>query len=94
MSESVENVDTKSYDDGPGAIENIHNRAHDIFPVPFNGIKLLINKGLSQHFQVSHALNLNSGDSAGYRFGATFVGHNKISEDESYPIMMGEIQPD
>ncbi|BHF58113.1 Mitochondrial import receptor subunit TOM40B [Sparganum proliferum] len=87
-------VDSKPYDDGPGSIENIHNKAHDIFPVPFSGIKLLINKGLSPHFQVNHSLTLSSNESAGYRFGATYAGHNKVSESEAYPVLMGEIQPD
>ncbi|CDS35768.1 mitochondrial import receptor subunit TOM40 homolog [Echinococcus multilocularis] len=85
--------EAKPYDDGPCAIENIHNKAHDIFPIPFTGIKLLINRGLSPHFQVSHSLTLSSGESAGYRFGATYAGHNKISENEAFPVLMGELQP-
>lgn len=99
MDSQSENADlstpilSKPYDDGPCAIENINNKAHGIFPVPFTGIKLLINKGLSPHFQVSHTVALNSGDNAGYRFGATFAGHNKVSETEAYPVIMGEIQP-
>jgi len=86
--------ETKPYDDGPCPIENIHNKAHDIFPVPFSGIRLLINRGLSPHFQVSHSLTLSSGEGAGYRFGATYAGHNKVSESEAYPVLMGELQPD
>ncbi|KAM7533047.1 hypothetical protein Aperf_G00000126214 [Anoplocephala perfoliata] len=85
--------EVRSYDDGPCALENIHNKAHDIFPIPFNGIKLLINKGLSPHFQVSHSLTLSSGESRGYRFGATYAGHNKVSETEAYPVLMSELQP-
>ncbi len=85
--------ESRPYDDGPGAIENIHNKAHDIFPIPFSGIKVLINKGLSPHFQVNHSLTLSSSESAGYRFGATYAGHNKVSESEAYPVLMGEIQP-
>lgn len=81
------------YDDGPGAIENIHNKAHDIFPIPFSGIKLLLNKCLSPHFQVNHSLTLTSSENAGYRFGATYAGHNKVSESEAYPVLMGEVQP-
>ncbi|VDD82893.1 unnamed protein product [Mesocestoides corti] len=85
--------DFKPYDDGPCAIENIHNKAHDVFPVPFSGIKLLVNKGLSPHFQVSHSLTLSSGDNAGYRFGATYAGHKKVSENEAFPVLMGELHP-
>nr|CDS26940.1 mitochondrial import receptor subunit tom40 [Hymenolepis microstoma] len=90
---SIPVPESRLYDDGPCALENIHNKAHDVFPIPFTGIKLLINKGLSSHFQVSHSLTFNSGESAGYRFGATYAGHNKVSETEAYPVLMGELQP-
>lgn len=83
----------KSYDDGPCSVENVHNKAHEVFPIPFPGIKLLINKGLSPHFQVSHSLHFNSGENAGYRFGATYAGHKQLSESEAFPVLMGEIQP-
>ncbi|THD27756.1 Mitochondrial import receptor subunit TOM40 [Fasciola hepatica] len=79
--------------EGPGSIENIHNKAHDIFPIPFDGAKLVINKGLSPNFQVNHSLSLNSDDQGGYRFGVTYVGHDKVSDVESYPVLMGELQP-
>lgn len=85
--------EVRPYDDGPCALENMHNKAHDVFPVPFSGIKLLINKGLSPHFQVSHSLTLSSGEIGGYRFGATYAGHNKVSETEAYPVLMSELQP-
>ncbi|VDP70540.1 unnamed protein product, partial [Echinostoma caproni] len=77
----------------PGTIENIHNKAHDIFPIPFDGAKLVINKGLSPNFQVNHSLTLNNDDQGGYRFGVTYVGHDKVSDVESYPVLMGELQP-
>ncbi|GAA41674.1 translocase of outer mitochondrial membrane [Clonorchis sinensis] len=79
--------------EGPGTIETIHNKAHEVFPVPFDGAKLVINKGLSQNFQVNHSLSLCNDEQGGYRFGVTYVGHQKVSETESYPILMGELQP-
>ncbi|KAF5394200.1 Translocase of outer mitochondrial membrane 40 [Paragonimus heterotremus] len=90
-SASLEKPDAPS--EPPGTIENIHNKAHDIFPVPFDGAKLVVNKGLSPNFQVNHSLSLSNDDTGGYRFGVTYVGHNKVSDVESYPVLMGELQP-
>lgn len=50
----------------------------DVFPICFDGAKLMIQKGLSNHFQVSHALNLSS-TNPGYRFGATYVGTKQVA---------------
>nr|CAH8857550.1 unnamed protein product [Trichobilharzia regenti] len=90
--EASKSQDTVS-NEGPGTVENIHNKAHDIFPVPFDGARLSVNKGLSPNFQVNHSLSLNSDDQAGYRFGVTYVGHNKVSDTEMYPVLMSELQP-
>ena len=46
----------------------------DVFPTPFEGAKLLINKGLSNHFQISHTMTMSSLSPSGYRFGCTYVG--------------------
>lgn len=39
----------------------------DIFPMNFEGAKLVINKGLSNHFHISHTINLSSVAQSGYR---------------------------
>lgn len=64
----------------------------DVMPVYFDGAKLMINKGLSNHFQVSHTVNLSSAQS-GYRFGATYVGTKQFAPSEAFPIMLGDIDP-
>ena len=53
----------------------------------------MVNKGLSNHFQISHSLHLSSGPASGYRFGATYVGTNQISQTEAYPVLLGDIDP-
>jgi mitochondrial import receptor subunit TOM40 len=55
----------------------------------------VVNKALSNHFQLCHTLNLpNSGPiPPGYRFGATYIGSKQLSPTEAYPIMYGEIDP-
>lgn len=32
--------------------EELHRKCRDIFPIPFDGAKIMVNKGLSTHFQV------------------------------------------
>jgi Eukaryotic porin. len=64
-----------------------------VFPVTFEGAKLMVNKGLSNHFQVSHTINLSGITPSCYRFGATYVGTKQISPNEAFPILLGDIDP-
>jgi hypothetical protein len=52
----------------------------------------MVNKGLSNHFQVSHTINLSTAQ-PGYRFGATYVGTKQFSPSEAFPILLGDIDP-
>ncbi|OQV13227.1 Mitochondrial import receptor subunit TOM40-like protein 1 [Hypsibius exemplaris] len=76
----------------PGSFEDIHKKAKDIFPVNFEGFRFVLNKPLSNHFQVSHTVNIGMMQS-GYRFGATYIGKRMLSPAEAYPIILGEIEP-
>lgn len=53
----------------------------------------MIQKGLSNHFQVSHTINLCSSNPSGYRFGATYVGTKQLSPSEAFPVILGDIDP-
>ena len=59
------------------------------FPTFIEGCKIVLQKGLSQHFQTSHTLTLGSTTSpAQWQFGATYVGSKKLAENDvstSYP---------
>ncbi|XP_023233435.1 mitochondrial import receptor subunit TOM40 homolog 1-like [Centruroides sculpturatus] len=77
----------------PGTMEELHQKCKDIFPVNFEGAKLIVNKGLSNHFQISHTLNMSSITPSGYRFGATYVGSKQFSPTEAYPVLLGDIDP-
>lgn len=79
--------------ENPGTMEELHKKCKDIMPANFEGAKLMVNKGLSNHFQVSHTINLNSSNSSGYRFGATYVGTKQISPTEVFPVILGDIDP-
>jgi hypothetical protein len=54
----------------------------DAFPQCFEGAKLLLNKGISSHFQVSHSLALSSLSPGTYHFGATYVGDKQTGPHE------------
>lgn len=55
----------------------------DIFPVVFEGGKLVVNKGLSSHFQISHTMTMSSLQPSGYKFGCTYVGTKQYSPSEA-----------
>lgn len=65
----------------------------DIQAMTFEGAKIMLNKGLSNHFQVSHTLNLCSTQPSGYRFGATYVGTKQFGPSEAFPVLLGDIDP-
>ncbi|EFN79140.1 Mitochondrial import receptor subunit TOM40-like protein [Harpegnathos saltator] len=79
--------------DNPGTIEDLHKKCKDIFPMNFEGAKLVVNKGLSNHFHISHTINMSSVVHSGYRFGATYVGTKQISPSEAYPVLLGDVDP-
>ncbi|GMR36844.1 hypothetical protein PMAYCL1PPCAC_07039 [Pristionchus mayeri] len=73
----------------PGSYDELHRRAQDVFPMVFEGCRVAVQKGLSQHFQVSHTLNI-SPNMTGYKFGATYVGSNVQGPGEAYPVILGD----
>jgi len=77
----------------PGTIEDLHKNCKDIMAMTFEGAKIMLNKGLSNHFQVSHTINLCSTNPSGYRFGATYVGTKQFSPTEAFPVLLGDIDP-
>lgn len=46
------------------------------------GVRLVVNKGLSNHFQVSHTITLSTLGDSGYRFGSTYVGSKQTGPAE------------
>lgn len=65
----------------------------DIFPTCFEGARVMLTRGLSNHFQISHTINMSSVTPSGYRFGATYVGTKQLSPTEAFPILLGDIDP-
>lgn len=87
------NMDESNERENPGTIEELHRKCKDIMPTNFEGAKLMIQKGLSSHFQVSHTVNLSSTTPSGYKFGATYVGTKQLSPSEAFPVVLGDIDP-
>ena len=76
----------------PGLFEELHKKSKELLPVPFDGFRLAVNKGLSNHFQVSHTLNMSTvPNGTSYHFGATYVGGQQYSPTEAYPVILGDI---
>ena len=77
----------------PGTVEDLHKKCLSVFPMFFEGAKLLVNKGLNNNFQVSHTLAMSSAGQSGYRFGATYVGTKMLSPTEAYPLLLADMDP-
>ncbi|XP_033929423.1 mitochondrial import receptor subunit TOM40 homolog [Melopsittacus undulatus] len=73
----------------PGAFDDFHRRCKDLFPVQMEGVKLTVNKGLSNHFQVNHTVALSTLGDSSYHFGATYVGTKQLSPTEAFPVLVG-----
>lgn len=75
----------------PGTYEDLHKKAKDVMPTIFEGFRFTLNKLISSHFQINHAISLSSLTPSNYKFGATFIGSNQVSAHEAFPILLGDI---
>lgn len=74
----------------PGTVEELHKQCKEVYPMNFEGCRMIFNKGLSNHFQVSHTLNMSNTTPPGYRFGATYVGTQMQGPGEAFPILLAD----
>ncbi|XP_008329299.1 mitochondrial import receptor subunit TOM40B isoform X3 [Cynoglossus semilaevis] len=75
----------------PGAFDECHRKCKEVFPIQMEGVRLTVNKGLSNHFQVNHTLMLSTMDDSSYRFGTTYVGSKQMGPAEFFPVMVGDM---
>ncbi|XP_072049166.1 mitochondrial import receptor subunit TOM40 homolog [Amphiura filiformis] len=75
----------------PGNFEDLFKKVKEVFPTPVEGFKLAVNKGLSNHFQISHTVSLASFSPSSYHFGTTYVGSKQLSPSEAFPVMLGDM---
>ncbi|KAL1516122.1 hypothetical protein ABEB36_000043 [Hypothenemus hampei] len=87
------NIHEEAKIENPGPLEEIHTKCKNVFPTCFEGARVMLTRGISNHFQISHTINMSSVTPSGYRFGATYVGTKQISPSEAYPILLGDIDP-
>ena len=84
---------TSGYPTNPGTVEDLHKKCQNIFPMFFEGAKLLVNKALNSNFQVSHTMTMSNMQPSGYRFGATYVGQKMLSQQEAFPLLLADMDP-
>ncbi|XP_028289362.1 mitochondrial import receptor subunit TOM40B [Parambassis ranga] len=75
----------------PGTFDECHRKCKEVFPMQMEGVRLVVNKGLSNHFQVNHTVLLSTTGDSSYRFGATYVGAKQTSPAEFFPVMVGDM---
>ncbi|KAK5854630.1 hypothetical protein PBY51_004810 [Eleginops maclovinus] len=75
----------------PGAFDECHRKCKEVFPMQMEGVRLVVNKGLSNHFQVNHTVLLSTTGDSTYRFGATYVGTKQMGPGEFFPVMVGDM---
>ncbi|NXG24558.1 TM40L protein, partial [Grallaria varia] len=63
----------------------------EVFPPQMEGVKLIVTKTLSSHFQVTHTVHMSTLGPSGYRFNATFVGDRQLSPTEVFPTLVGDM---
>lgn len=91
-SADIKNIENENTRENPGTLDELHKKSKDVMPVNFEGGKLMVNRGLSNHFQVSHTLTMSSAQN-GYKFGATYIGTKQISPTEAFPVLLGDVDP-
>uniref|UniRef100_A0A8C6CRC0 Mitochondrial import receptor subunit TOM40 homolog n=1 Tax=Moschus moschiferus TaxID=68415 RepID=A0A8C6CRC0_MOSMO len=75
----------------PGTFEECHQKCKELFPIQMEGVKLTVNKGLSNHFQVNHTVALSTVGESNYHFGITYVGTKQLSPTEVFPVLVGDM---
>ncbi|XP_047540548.1 mitochondrial import receptor subunit TOM40 homolog 1 [Vanessa atalanta] len=88
----VQNIENANKRENPGTLDELHKKTKEVMPVNFEGGKLMVNKGISNHFQMSHTLTMSSMQN-GYKLGATYIGTKQISPTEAFPVVLGDIDP-
>ncbi|XP_062866864.1 mitochondrial import receptor subunit TOM40B [Trichomycterus rosablanca] len=75
----------------PGAFEEFHRKTKEVFPVQMDGVRLTVNKGISNFFQVNHNIMLSTQGDSSYRFGATYIGTKQTGPAETFPVVVGDM---
>ncbi|XP_037267777.1 mitochondrial import receptor subunit TOM40B isoform X4 [Falco rusticolus] len=63
----------------------------EVFPQQMEGVKLIVTKTLSSHFQVTHTVHMSTLGPSSYHFNATFVGDRQLGPTEAFPTLIGDM---
>lgn len=69
----------------------MHRQCKEVFPQQMEGVKLIVNKALSSHFQVTHTVHMSTLGPSNYHFNATFVGDRQLGPTEAFPTLVGDM---
>ncbi|CAI9536267.1 unnamed protein product [Staurois parvus] len=75
----------------PGSFDELHKSCKEVFPQQMVGVKVIINKYLSSHFQVSHHIHMSSMGQSGYHFNAKYMGDQLPGSNETFPLLTGDL---
>ncbi|KAM9214721.1 mitochondrial import receptor subunit TOM40B isoform 1-T1 [Leptosomus discolor] len=75
----------------PGSFDELHRQCKEVFPQQMEGVKLIVTKTLSSHFQVTHTVHMSTLGPSSYHFNATFVGDRQLSPTEAFPTLVGDM---
>ncbi|ERE74023.1 import receptor subunit TOM40B-like protein [Cricetulus griseus] len=67
----------------PGSFDELHRLCKDVFPAQMEGVKLVVNKVLSSHFQVAHTVHMSALGLPGYHLHAAYAGDWQLSPTET-----------
>ncbi|XP_078525344.1 mitochondrial import receptor subunit TOM40B [Lissotriton helveticus] len=75
----------------PGSFDELHKKCKEVFPQQMEGVKMIVNKILSSHFQVSHTIHMSTISHSNYHMKASYVGDQQLSSAEIFPTLIGDI---
>ncbi|XP_038624565.1 mitochondrial import receptor subunit TOM40B [Tachyglossus aculeatus] len=75
----------------PGSFDELHRLCKDVFPPQIEGVKLIINKNLSSHFQVTHTVHMSTVGQSGYHLHAAYAGDRQLGPNEAFPTLVGDM---
>ncbi|XP_007112332.3 mitochondrial import receptor subunit TOM40B isoform X2 [Physeter macrocephalus] len=75
----------------PGSFDELHRLCKDVFPAQMEGVKLVVNKVLSSHFQVAHTVHMSALGLPGYHLHAAYAGDWQLSATEMFPTVVGDM---
>ncbi|XP_004716596.1 mitochondrial import receptor subunit TOM40B [Echinops telfairi] len=75
----------------PGSFDELHRLCKDVFPAQMEGVKLVVNKVLSSHFQVAHSVHMSALGLPGYHLHAVYAGDCQLSPSEVFPTVVGDM---